>query len=74
MRRLMAVYAEQEDMINVGAYQKGTNPEIDAAIDSHPAIEDFLTQETSSGAPVAETLRQLAAVSGVEIPEEEYDT
>ena len=74
VRRLMAVYAEQEDMINVGAYQKGTNPEIDAAIDSHPAIEDFLTQETSSGAPVAETLRQLAAVSGVEIPEEEYDT
>ncbi len=71
VRKLMAVYSEQEDMINVGAYQKGTNPEIDAAIDSHGAIEDFLTQEVHEGTSIEETLRQLSAVSGVEIPEEE---
>ncbi len=71
VRRLMAVYSEQEDMINVGAYQKGTNHEIDAAIDSHAAIEDFLTQEVSEGASIAETLKQLSEVSGIEIPEEE---
>ena len=71
VRRLMAVYAEQEDMINVGAYQKGTNPEIDAAIDSRAAIEDFLTQEVSEDTSIGETLRQLSAASGIEIPEEE---
>ena len=71
VRRLMAVYAEQEDMINVGAYQKGTSPEIDAAIDSHDAIEEFLTQEVSASTNLADTLRELSAVSGIEIPEEE---
>lgn len=73
VRRLMAVYAEQEDMINVGAYQKGTNAEIDDAIDRHQAIEAFLTQEVSSEATIGETLKELSAVSGIDIPEEEYD-
>lgn len=72
IRRLIAVYTEQEDMINVGAYQKGSNPEIDTAIDSHQAIEDFLTQEVSSEITIEETLKKLSEVSGIEIPEQEY--
>ena len=71
VRRLMAVYVENEDMITVGAYQKGSNPDVDAAIDSHKAIEAFLIQDEFEKAPVRDTLKALGALAGVEIPEDE---
>ncbi len=71
MRRLMAVYREAEDMINVGAYQKGSNPAIDEAISLHDKIEAFLTQEVSDRAPIEDTLKSLGSVARMEIPPEE---
>jgi flagellar protein export ATPase FliI len=71
IRRLMAVYEESEDMINVGAYQKGSNPAIDEAIAHHDKIEVFLNQEVSDPAPITATLKAMAAVSDMEIPETE---
>lgn len=71
IRRLMAVYAESEDMINVGAYQKGSNPAIDESIAHHTQIEEFLNQEVGDPAPIKNTLESLAKVAGIEIPEEE---
>jgi flagellum-specific ATP synthase len=41
IRRAMAVYSEQEDLINVGAYRTGSNPAIDDAIAKHMPIEKF---------------------------------
>ena len=43
-RDLLAVYRHNEDLINVGAYVKNSNPRIDLAIDKHPLIEEFLKQ------------------------------
>ncbi len=43
-RRLLAVYRENQDLINIGAYKKGVNPEIDEAIDKLPAINGVLQQ------------------------------
>ncbi len=71
IRRMMAVYDEAEDMINVGAYQKGSNPAIDEAIARHEKIEAFLCQEVADQAPVADTLEKLSAVASMEIPPEE---
>ncbi|MGP1489975.1 MAG: flagellar protein export ATPase FliI [Treponema sp.] len=71
MRRLMAVYAEAEDMIQVGAYQKGSNPAIDEAIDHHEKIETFLQQETNDPAPINKTLEQLSSITHIDIPQEE---
>ncbi len=71
IRRMMAVYDESEDMINVGAYQKGTNPSIDEAIAHHEKIESFLCQDVADPAPIAETLKLMSAVTGMEIPSEE---
>ena len=71
MRRLMAVYAEAEDMIQVGAYQKGSNPAIDEAIDHHEKIEAFLQQETNDTAPINKTLEQLSSITHIDIPQEE---
>ncbi|MBC7336026.1 MAG: FliI/YscN family ATPase, partial [Clostridia bacterium] len=38
LRDLMAAYEQAEDLINIGAYQKGTNPRVDAALERHDAI------------------------------------
>lgn len=46
IRKNLAVYREAEDLINVGAYAKGSNPEIDRAISLIPQINAFLTQST----------------------------
>ncbi len=43
-RDLLAVYRHNEDLINVGAYVKNSNPRIDLAIQKHPLIEEFLKQ------------------------------
>ena len=45
LRKLMATYRDAEDMINIGAYVKGSNPDIDRAINRNKNIEAFLTQE-----------------------------
>jgi len=71
MRKLMAVYADAEDMIQVGAYQKGSNPAIDEAIAHHDKIETFLQQEVNDPAPIEKTLEQLSAITHIDIPNEE---
>ena len=45
LKENLAVYAESEDLINVGAYVKGSNPNIDRAIDLNGPINDFLKQD-----------------------------
>jgi len=44
VQALMAAYEEVEDMVNVGAYQKGTSAEYDLAIEMMPAVREFLAQ------------------------------
>lgn len=57
IKKNMAIYAEVEDLINVGAYNKGSNPEIDMAIDKMGAINEFLTQKTHDNIPLDETIQ-----------------
>jgi flagellum-specific ATP synthase len=71
IRKNMAVYAEAEDLINVGAYHSGSNPAIDGAVAKHGAIEEFLVQGTDEKSSLAETLSVMAEISGVFIPAEE---
>jgi flagellum-specific ATP synthase len=44
-RELLATYREAEDLVNIGAYVKGSNPKIDEAIRKHPKLESFLIQD-----------------------------
>lgn len=46
VRQLMAAYQQSEDLIAIGAYQAGTNPTTDAAIQLRPSILQFLQQRT----------------------------
>ena len=73
VRKSMAIYAEAEDLINVGAYHSGSNPGIDEAIAKHGVIEEFLVQAVEERSSLAATLSSLADISGVPIPEREME-
>ncbi|OAS21732.1 flagellar protein export ATPase FliI [Paenibacillus oryzisoli] len=47
LKRLLSIYKDSEDLINIGAYQKGSNPNIDIAMDNIEAIWNFTKQRTS---------------------------
>ena len=72
LRTLMASYANNEMMITTGIYQKGNSAEIDAALEKHAAIEEFLMQEEYERSPLDETLKKLSELSEVAIPIGEY--
>jgi len=71
IRRSMAVYAEAEELINVGAYRAGSNPAIDEAIAKHQPIEEFLIQEVTDRSSLADTCLRMEQLSGIPIPVEE---
>jgi flagellum-specific ATP synthase len=45
LRRLMAVYARSEDLVRIGAYKTGSDPELDRALRSREALRRFLAQD-----------------------------
>ena len=66
LRRMLAIHADAEDLINVGAYAKGSNPEIDEAIEKVPTINQFLRQDVTEKTTLEQTqaaLRILASAS-----------
>ena len=61
--RLLASYREAEELIQIGAYAKGSNPDVDAAIAVRPAIQAFLQQDRNERAEYPRTLRSLIELS-----------
>ncbi len=72
IRKLMAAYADSEDMITVGAYQKGSNVVIDTAIDANPLINSFLVQDEFEHTTLEDTIKGLSVLTNVEIPDDEW--
>ncbi len=62
LRQLLAAYSAAEDLIRVGAYQKGADPTLDRAIAALPAIQTFLQQRKTELAPLEKTLQALQAL------------
>jgi flagellum-specific ATP synthase len=48
LRDILATYADVQDLIRIGMYQRGQNPKTDRAIELHTAVEAFLKQEVNS--------------------------
>ncbi len=63
IQRLMACYRDKEDLIAVGAYQEGTDAQVDLAICMRPTISDFLRQDPDDLSDWNETLASIAEVS-----------
>ena len=53
--RAEAAYREKEDLVLVGAYQKGSDPQVDAAIQYRENILGFLRQPSAEATPYSET-------------------
>ncbi len=62
IKSLMATYSEAEDLINIGAYAKGSNPTIDEAIQYQQAIRSFLIQPYSEATKISETLERMKSI------------
>jgi flagellar biosynthesis/type III secretory pathway ATPase len=61
---LLATYQEMEDLVNVGAYVPGVNPEFDLAAEARPRIIAYLRQEASRAYDIEQSHRQLANLAG----------
>lgn len=60
LRDLLATYENSEDLINIGAYVKGSNPNIDKAIECHDSILGFLKQGIDESTSFEEVKNMLA--------------
>jgi flagellum-specific ATP synthase len=58
-RETLALYRKNEDLISVGAYQRGTNPALDEAILRQEPLRNFLRQQVSELIPRAATFSRL---------------
>ncbi len=61
-RGLIARYDDMADMIRLGAYRKGSDPETDEAIAHHDALEAFLTQDQGERAGLEDGYARLAEI------------
>jgi len=59
---MMATYREAEDLINIGAYVKGSNPRIDEALRNWEKIRAFLRQKANEKADFDESIAQLTGM------------
>ena len=65
LRNLLAVYKKNEDLINIGAYVKGSDPVCDKAISMMNYIDAFLIQSTSDKIEYDETISTLLELGAV---------
>ncbi|MBS1792392.1 MAG: FliI/YscN family ATPase [Acidobacteria bacterium] len=65
VRELLASYQKAEDLINIGAYQMGSNRLIDLAIARHEEINQFLKQERDEVASLPESIDRLLGIKTV---------
>jgi flagellum-specific ATP synthase len=62
LRQLLASYARSEDLIRIGAYQKGTDPLLDRAIEVLPQLNQFLQQHPEDLATFDDTAKLIMEI------------
>lgn len=61
-RRLLSSYNDMEELIRIGAYQRGSDPELDEAIALNPELERFLAQDKNDATPMEESFARLQGI------------
>jgi FliI/YscN family ATPase len=59
IRSALSAYRDAEDLIQLGAYVAGSNPQLDASVRLRPELLDFLRQDHLANSPLPETLSRL---------------
>lgn len=58
-KQLYATFQQNQDLINVGAYRKGSDVKVDEAVERMPSLIEYLTQNTHEHASLEESVQQL---------------
>jgi flagellum-specific ATP synthase len=61
--RMLALYRDVEDLVQIGAYARGATPETDVAIDAHRAITDLLRQGRDEPSPFDDARTRLLGIA-----------
>jgi flagellum-specific ATP synthase len=61
-RRLMATYSEMEELIRLGAYRQGSNPDVDKAIAYQPLLDAYLSQTKAEQVTIEAGFEELARI------------
>lgn len=61
-KKLSSTYQQNKDLINVGAYTKGSDPLIDLSINMQPKIVNYLSQDMNQAVSLAESIDELKAM------------
>ncbi len=64
LRRHLATYEENRDLVLMGAYRGGADPEIDAAIACHPAVMEYIRQDADTKVSLPDAVAELIGVFG----------
>ena len=59
VRKLLAVYARSEDLVRIGAYKPGSDPDLDRAIRARGALRTFMTQDARDEVHFNDALQRL---------------
>jgi flagellum-specific ATP synthase len=65
IREALAAYSRAEDLINLGAYAAGSNPQLDRAIGARPQLLSFLRQDSHQAVEREQTLAEMRSVAGL---------
>ncbi|CAO3457309.1 flagellar protein export ATPase FliI [Azospirillum largimobile] len=68
-RRLLSSYDNMAEMIRLGAYRRGSDPQVDEAIHFQPALEAFLKQGKREATDLETSYAMLAEIFGVQWPQ-----
>jgi flagellum-specific ATP synthase len=63
-RSTLATYREAEDLINIGAYVRGSNPDIDYAVQKYPLMMEFARQGMSENTNLQDSVQRLQQIFG----------
>ena len=64
LRRHLATYEENRDLILMGAYRGGADPQIDQALAYHPAILDYIRQDADAAVSIEDAVTELVGIFG----------
>jgi flagellum-specific ATP synthase len=65
-RRMLSTYHDMAEMIRLGAYKKGTDPEVDQSIGYFTKIEEFLKQAPTEDCAMEESYKKLGEILGIQ--------
>jgi flagellum-specific ATP synthase len=61
-RHVLAVHNQYRELLDIGAYKTGTNPQLDKALEIYPRLMEFLRQPIAEKTPLAATFETLHAI------------